>query len=93
MSRCTLLYLVLLHFFSIAPIHTGIWHVVLIKESSLFCTVTGDKTWVNHAASATNQSTIHDIENPQAYLVKATQSGLSWKLFWGLLMHVSCGFA
>jgi len=32
-----------------------IWHVRLIKESSLLCTVTGDKTWVNHAAFATNQ--------------------------------------
>jgi len=36
---------------------------MLIRESSLLCTVTGDETRVNHAASATIQPTIHDIED------------------------------
>lgn len=33
-------------------------------------TVTGDETQVNHAASATIQPTIHDIENPKNTLSK-----------------------
>jgi len=42
---------------------------MLIRESS-FCTVTGDETWVNHAASATIQPAIHDKENPKHTLSK-----------------------